>query len=303
VAAVAKALGPSVVVIKTDQGLGSGVVYDDSGLIITNAHVVGTATTVDVTLDAGQTIKGTVLGADTAVDIAVVKVKDATNLKAARLATTPPEVGDLTVALGSPFGLERTVTAGIVSAVDRPVSNDESGNGSGGVVNMIQTDAPINPGNSGGALANRHAEVIGINSMIYSQSGDSAGIGFAIPIAKAKATADNIVNGGTVEHGMLGVSLGATADGQPGAVIGNVSSGSAADAAGLQQGDVITAVDGKAMKTGDDVAGAIGAKNAGDTVALTISRNGTTSTVTATLDAKAATTPTTTPSTPHPTTP
>jgi putative serine protease PepD len=290
VAAVAKALGPSVVVIKTDGGLGSGVVYDDAGLIITNAHVVGSATTVDVTLDGGQTIEGTVLGADTGTDIAVVKVTDTSNLKAARLAAEPSEVGDLTVALGSPFGLQRTVTAGVVSAIDRPVDN-----GAGGFVNMIQTDAPINPGNSGGALANRRAEVIGINSMIYSESGDSAGIGFAIPIAKAKAVADAIVNGGALERGQLGVSVQPTSDGQPGGQVTAVSPGSAAEQAGVQEGDVITEVDGKTIKSSDDVAGAIGAKNAGDTVELTISRNGTTTTVTATLDPKAATPSTTTP--------
>ena len=164
IAYVAATVSPSVVQIETTEGLGSGVAYD-TDLFITNAHVVGTATTVTVRDSHGTAVKGQVLGADTGTDIAVVR---ATGLQApaAKLAADKPHVGQIAVAVGSPYGLEQTVTSGIVSAVNRPVPNEKSV-----VINMIQTDASINPGNSGGALANRNAEIMGINSSIYSQTG------------------------------------------------------------------------------------------------------------------------------------
>ena len=145
-AAVAASLSPSVVQIEVTDGLGSGVVYDDQGHILTNAHVVGEDTTVTVRTPDGQAVEGTVLGTDTGTDIAVVKVSGL-DLPPAPLADAAPVVGQTAVAAGSPFGLEQTVTVGIVSAVNRPVDNDK-----GVVVNMIQTDASINPGNSGGAV-------------------------------------------------------------------------------------------------------------------------------------------------------
>jgi putative serine protease PepD len=278
VKAVAKALGPSVVVIKTEEGLGSGVVYDRSGLIITNAHVVGTAKEVGVTLNDGRTLDGTVLGADTATDIAVVRVQPDGELPAARLAEAAPEVGDLVVALGSPFGLDQTITSGVVSAVNRPV---DSGNGT--VVDMVQTDAAINPGNSGGALANRKGEVVGINSMIYSESGSNAGIGFAIPVAKAKSTADRIVSGKSLDKALLGVKSTAAKTGDPGAAVSEVTSGSAADKAGVKSGDVITAVNGSPVKDPTDLAGLIAAREPDEAVTLTIRRGGDTVQVQATL--------------------
>jgi putative serine protease PepD len=268
VKAVARALGPSVVVIKTEEGLGSGVVYDPSGLIITNAHVVGTAKNVTVTLNDGRSVEGTVSGADAATDIAVVKI-DAPNLSAARLAAQAPEVGDLVVALGSPFGLDQTITSGVVSAVNRAV---DSGNGT--TVNMLQTDAAINPGNSGGALANRKAEVVGINSMIYSETGANNGIGFAIPIARAKDIADHLVAGQKIEKASLGVSTKPATNGDAGAVVASVVAGSAAEKAGVQVGDEIVAVDGTAVKDPTQLAGAVAAHNPGDTVKLTVKRGG-----------------------------
>lgn len=296
VTAVAKALGPSVVLIKTASGLGSGVVYDSDGLIMTNAHVVGSATTVNVHLGDGQTLEGTVLGADASTDMAVVRVSADRGLVAARLAEQAPTVGQLAVALGSPFGLDETVTAGVVSAINRPVDN-----GNGGVSSMIQTDAPINPGNSGGALANRRAEVIGINSMIYSEKGENNGIGFAIPIDRAKDVADTIVNGGSLDRAYLGVASEPTTDGQPGAVITKVEPGSAADIAGLETGDVVVAIDGEPIKQGSDLAARISTKSPGDRLQVEVERDGATTTIEVTLGAKTA--PTAEPDAPEPSTP
>jgi S1-C subfamily serine protease len=263
------------------------VVYDSSGLILTNAHVVGDAKTVTVTLGDGQSIDGTVLGSDTSTDIAVVKVDAGKDLPAARLATTPAQAGQLAIAVGSPFGLDHTVTAGVVSAVNRPVDNQ-----AGVVASMIQTDAPINPGNSGGALANRHGEVIGINTMIFSQSGENNGIGFAIPIDTAKNVADKITGGTSLARAYLGTSTKASTDGTAGALVAKVEAGSPAADAGLQVGDLVTSVDGTAIKQSGDLAAAVGTKNPGDTVKLVVQRDGNEVTLDVTLGTR-ATTPTT----------
>jgi putative serine protease PepD len=280
VAAVAEALGPSVVKIQTQDGLGSGVVYDESGLILTNAHVIAGSTAVQVVFSDGTTADGEVLGSDAANDIAVVQVS-VEELAVARLADEPARVGQLAVAVGSPFGLEQTVTSGVVSAVNRPVQGGDDG--SGAVVGMLQTDAPINPGNSGGALANRQGEVIGINSMIFSQSGENNGIGFAIPIDRAKEIADALVNGGSVGRGILGVRSTTPTTGEAGAEIAEVTRGSAAAAAGLEVGDVIVAVDGTSIKAQGDLAVAIGSHQPGDQVDVEIVRDGSSMTVQVTL--------------------
>lgn len=281
VAAVAEALGPSVVKIQTQDGLGSGVVYDEAGLILTNAHVVGSSSTVQVLFSDGTTMSGEVLGTDEANDIAVVQVAETEGLTVARLADEPARVGQLAVAVGSPFGLEQTVTSGVVSAVNRPVQGATND-----VVGMLQTDAPINPGNSGGALANRQGEVIGINSMIFSESGENNGIGFAIPIDRAKEIADALVGGGTVDRGFLGVSSTTPSSGEAGAEIAQVSPGSAADDAGLQVGDVIVAVDGEPIKAQGDLAVTVGTHEPGDQVSIEILRDGAAMTVDVTLGSK-----------------
>jgi len=284
VAAVATALGPSVVVIKNTDGLGSGVVYDASGLIMTNAHVVGTAKSVAVTFGDGQTIDGSVLGRDPTTDIAVVKVDAGKDVPAARLATTDAKPGQMAIAVGSPFGLDHTVTAGVVSAVNRPVDNE-----SGVVASMIQTDAAINPGNSGGALANRHGEVIGINTMIFSQSGENNGIGFAIPIGTAKTVADKITGGDSLARAFLGTSTQQPDDGTPGAAIAKVESGSPAATAGLEVGDIVTDIDGTPVKQSGDLAAAISTRSPGDTIRLTVQRGGTDIVVEATLGTRKGT--------------
>lgn len=276
--AVAAALGPAVVQIERGDGLGSGIIYDASGLVITNAHVVGDATDVNVRLTDGTKLSGTVVGRDPSSDVAVVKVDGNGKLAVARLSTDGVRVGQSVYALGSPFGLQSTVTAGIVSAVDRPVDGEQ-----GVAINMIQTDAPINPGNSGGALANRKGEIVGINTAIFSEKGENNGIGFSIPIATAKSVADKIMSGQSLAKGYLGVSTSTPTNGSSGAVVAQVADGTPAAQAGFQQGDVITAIDGQAVSSSQDLSARILAKAPGDTVSLTVERDGSTEDVQVTL--------------------
>jgi putative serine protease PepD len=269
VAAVAQLVSPSVVQIETTEGLGSGVVYE-SGLIMTNAHVVGTETSVTVRTADGNALDGEVLGTDTGTDIAVVRV-NGLDAPAANLALdSKPAVGQIAVAVGSPYGLDQTVTSGIVSAVNRPVPNEKEV-----VVNMIQTDASINPGNSGGALANRDGRIIGINTAIFSETGENTGIGFAIPIATAKKAADQLVNGQSVAKAGLGLSgPSATPNGDAGAYVQSVTPGGAADKAGIKDGDLIVSVDGTPIRGFDELRGLISSHSPGETVTITVVRDG-----------------------------
>jgi len=268
IAYVAATVGPSVVQIETNGGLGSGVAYD-TDLFITNAHVVGSASTVTVRDSNGTAVKGQVLGADTGTDIAVVRASGL-QAPAAKLAVEKPHVGQLAVAVGSPYGLEQTVTSGIVSAVNRPVPNEKSV-----VINMIQTDASINPGNSGGALANRNGEIMGINSSIYSETGENTGIGFAIPISTAKRIADQLAAGKTVARAGLGLSgPSATPSGSAGAYVQSVTNGGAADKAGIKSGDLIVAVDGVPIRSFDELRGMASGYSPGDTVVVEVNRDG-----------------------------
>ena len=281
IADVAAAVAPTVVQIETDSGLGSGFVYDESGLILTAAHVTGGATDVNVRLADGNLLEGQVLGADDGVDVAVIKVDPTqAELQVAALATgVPVQVGQTAVAIGSPFGLDQTVTAGIVSAVDRSFPT------SAGVVNVIQTDAPINSGNSGGALADRQGRIIGINDAILTdgQSTGNVGVGFAIPIDTAFAAAQRLEQGLPVEFGFLGVESRDSSGSQSGAQIVSVSEGSPAAAAGIQEGDLVTGIDDDSVQSSTDLAAAIRAHQPGDTVDSTLVRNGQETTVSATL--------------------
>jgi S1-C subfamily serine protease len=275
-AAVAKALLPTVVEIRHDNGLGSGFVYDSNGYIMTAAHVVQGVDQVDVRLYDGTKLTGRVVGTDERSDVAVVKI-DRTGLKAAPLAVgKPAQVGQLAVAIGSPFGLNETVTAGIVSATDRVLDDGRE---------VLQTDAPINPGNSGGLLANRQGQVIGINDAIRpgDNSDGNVGIGFAIPIDVAAKSAAAIVQGKQVQSGYLGVSVGDAPNGQNGAVVQDVASGSPAAKAGLQVGDQVTAIDGQAVQSSADMVAAIRDHKPGDKVTVTVNRNGSQTTISATL--------------------
>ena len=264
VAAIAAHVAPAVVQIETETGVGSGVIYHASGLILTAAHVVDTASEVTVRLFDGRTVAGTVVGLHAETDVAVVRIVGETNLPTAELAVgIDPRVGSLAVALGSPFGLDQTVTAGVVSAV-RTI----------GGVGMVQTDAAINPGNSGGPLVDRLGRVIGINDQIFTQSGSNEGVGFAISIDIAVLVADQLTAGQEVQLARLGVSSTTLTDGAAGALVQEVAAGSAAAAADLQVGDLIVAIDENVIRNSGDLRAEIISTAPGTVVDLTVLRDG-----------------------------
>jgi len=281
IADVARAVGPSVVLIATLEGEGSGIIYDKSGLIVTNAHVVGTATSVRVQLADGTVFgDAKVIGIDTVRDVAVVKVNATKNLPAASFGKTDNvRVGQTAVAIGSPFGLEQTVTAGIVSAVGRVISNQNP-------VEMIQTDAPINPGNSGGALADKQGRVIGMNTSIRTTGSDggSVGVGFAVPADTFLAIAGRITSGQSLAVAFLGIrGSSPTGGGNAGVVISVVSANSPAAAAGLKAGDLITVLNGTKVTTMLGMSARVQLQKPGDSIELTIERDGSTLKVKVTL--------------------
>ncbi len=266
---VAAELGPSVVQIATGIGTGSGVVYRE-GFIMTNNHVVNGATDVFIIDSRGRTLPGTVVGADPRADIAVVRV-DGLDLPVADLALNQElAVGQTAIAIGSPFDLTRTVTSGIISALNRPLQNLQNI-----YTAMIQTDAPINPGNSGGPLANRNGQVIGINTAIRTDgvSNTNVGVGFAVPIDIAHRVAERIVNGDSLDAGFLGVGAGQPAIGEIGVVIENITPGSGADDAGLLSGDRVLTVNGAAVTEFAEMAGLISSNFPGDRITLEIVRD------------------------------
>jgi S1-C subfamily serine protease len=279
VADVAAALLPSMVQIDTSFGLGSGFVYEP-GRIMTAAHVVEGQNQVQVRYADGQIEDGTVLGTNPENDVAVIEV-GRTDVPAAPLALDEElRVGQLAIAIGSPWGLDQTVTSGIISAVARPVPSRN------GVQILHQTDASINPGNSGGALVDREGKVIGINVQIFSTSGSNAGIGFAVPIDRAFRLASQIVSGTTIETAYLGVrGEDATGD-RAGALVTTIETGGPAAAAGLREGDVVVAVDTLPVLSITDLVGRIRNYMPGDTVVLDVLRDGKTITLSATLDAR-----------------
>ena len=281
-AAVTKAVSPAVVQIQTTDGLGSGFVYDAAGgLILTAAHVIDDVQTVTVVLADGRRLPGTVVGTDENSDTAVVRIAEGTPdlVEAALAVGETPLVGQTAIAIGSPFGLEQTVTQGIVSAVNRAVATQ-----SGNLVAMIQTDASINSGNSGGPLVDRYGQVIGINVQIRTSSGDNAGIGFAVPIDLAYEVATRLVEGKPVDLGYLGVSSsGETPAGRSGALITQVVPGSPAAQAGVQIGDLVLSADGRPIKVFSDLAIIVRAKRPGQTLQLVVDRNGTEVRITVTV--------------------
>jgi putative serine protease PepD len=263
-------------------GTGSGFVVRPDGYIVTNNHVVSGAAdgagTLSVTFQDGTQKSATIVGRDLSYDLAVIKV-DATGLKTATLGnSTGVVVGDSSIAIGSPLGLEGTVTSGIVSALNRPVT--AGGSGESSYISAIQTDAAINPGNSGGPLVDAQGKVIGVNSAIASlgqgqaggQSG-SIGLGFAIPINQAKRVADEIIATGSATHPIIGVSVDMTYAGS-GAQITEVTPNGPAAAAGLKPGDVITKVDGQAVANATEMIVAVRSRAPGETVSLTVGSGG-----------------------------
>ncbi len=280
---------------RVEQSLGSGVIVDAAkGYVLTNNHVVGGADDISVTLQDGRTFKGKLIGTDPDTDVAVVQIP-ADHLQALPLAdSTKLQVGDYVVAVGDPFGLGQTVTAGIVSALGRSGLGQTS-SGDGGYQNFIQTDASINPGNSGGALVNLRGELVGINTMIFSPSGGNVGIGFAIPSNLTSDVMAQLLAHGKVQRGSLGVQTQAITPriaqllklkDDNGVVVTGVSDGSAAEHAGLQPGDVLTALNGKALHSEQELRNAEGLLPLGSTVQLGVLRDGHSRQVSATLAAE-----------------
>jgi len=307
VSEVASAVLPSVVSIEVSgngqAGEGSGVVISADGKILTNNHVVAAAANggqLQVTFNDGSKASAQILGRDPQSDIAVIKV-DRTGLTPAKFGD-PADlvVGEQVVAIGSPLGLQGTVTTGIVSALNRPVSiGTENGFGQqdgNTVIDAIQTDAAINPGNSGGALVNMNGEVIGINTAIASlQNGGgqagSIGVGFAIPINQARQTADQLASGQQVDHAFLGVNVaGATPAGEPvsGAYITDIQANSPAATAGLQAGDVVTRFGDRSIDGPDALVAAVRSQDPATKVTVTYQRDGQTKTVEVTLGTRSA---------------
>jgi putative serine protease PepD len=297
---VAAKVLPSVVSIAVttanSRGTGSGVIIRSDGYVLTNNHVAGEAQSIRVTFNDGTSADARLVGADAASDLAVVKV-DKTGLKAATLGNSAAvRVGDQVLAIGSPLGLSGTVTAGIVSALNRPVNTTE-GQGAFGspavttVIDAIQTDAAINPGNSGGALVDLAGQVIGINSAIatagssFGGQAGNIGVGFAIPIDQAKSIATQLIDTGHASRAQLGVSVATatTANGETRAVIQQVTAGGPADKAGLKNGDAILAIGDHLVSDADGLIAAVRAHRPGETVPVTYERDGSRHTATVTL--------------------
>ncbi|MFI1533045.1 S1C family serine protease [Streptomyces anandii] len=287
---------PSVVQITTSAGLGSGIVYDDKGDIVTNAHVVGKEHSFSVTFaNRQQLLHAGLVGIDPADDLAVIRLDDPpSGLHPAAFADSKKvQVGQIVLAMGNPLGLSSSVTQGIVSAVGRTVS-EPAGQGSPGatIPNMVQTSAAINPGNSGGALANLSSQVIGINTLAavdQELGGAAPGIGFAIPSSTVTRIADQLVKSGKVTNSgraALGVTVRTVlgADSAPaGAGIVSVTKGGAADKAGLKTGDIVTRLDDTKITDVQTLTEALAAKSPGDQVTIGYSRDGRAATAHATL--------------------
>jgi len=262
----------------TTEAQGSGWVYDSAGHIVTNEHVVDGATSIKVRFWNGNTYTAHVVGTDKTTDLAVIKV-DAPSSELHPLAvgsSTNLQVGDGVVAIGSPFGLEETVTSGIVSALHRSIDSQTKFT----INDAIQTDAAINHGNSGGPLLNSQGQVVGVNSQIKSASGDNAGVGFSIPSATVRKIARELIGSGKAVHAYLGVQIDINATN---ARLAAVVHGQAAAKAGLKAGDVITAVEGHQVASGDDLSRVVDTFKPGDSVTVTYTRNGSSHTTTVTL--------------------
>ena len=302
---IAKKMQPSVVNIRiqkvipgffedtTQQGVGSGVIFTTDGYIITNNHVVQDADEIWVTIGTDD-VKGKVVGTDAETDIAIVKV-DKDNLSAAELGTVEGlQVGEVVVALGSPFGFEHSVTAGIVSALNRIVSLPDITGTIRTYTDLIQTDAAINPGNSGGALVNSDGQVVGINTLLIAET-YGQGVGFAISIDLAKNVAEQLIEKGKVVHPYVGV-VGRTLDEEiasslnlpvkKGVIIIEVMQGSPAWVAGIRRGDIIVEFDGESTELMDDLIAKTREKSVGDLISVIYVRNGERNNVELTLEEK-----------------
>jgi serine protease Do len=270
------------------MGLGSGFFISSDGYVVTNHHVVKEASSVTVTMDDGKVLDAKVIGADPKTDLALLKVAQAGDYPYVSFSAQDPKVGDWVLAIGEPYGLGGTATAGIISAEGREI-------GDGPYDRFLQIDAPINKGNSGGPTFDMQGQVVGVNTAIFSPSGGSIGIGFAIPATTASKVVADLEHGGVVERGLLGVqvqsvepdiaeSLGMKT--AQGAIVAAVTTDSPAANAGLKQGDVITKVNDEAIKHAGDLTRRIGALKPGSKVTLSFVRDGTEKTAEVTLAAQ-----------------
>jgi putative serine protease PepD len=300
IASVVESVLPSVVEVKiegsgdanpfpglpapTVQGLGSGWLFDDNGHVVTNQHVVDGAEKVTVAFQDGTEVSARVVGSDASTDVAVLELEDvpdsATPLELG--STSALELGDPLVAIGSPLGLQGTVTAGIVSGLGRDIEAPDGFTIDG----AVQTDAALNHGNSGGPLLDLDGRVVGMNAQIASDTGANSGIGYAIPVETVRSIAEQLISSGKVEHAYLGVSI-EDADGG-GARIAEVRPETPAAQAGLQVGDVVTEVDGETIESGDELRLAVEAHEPGDSLELTVKRDGDTRTLTVELGSRPA---------------
>ncbi|GAB3523129.1 S1C family serine protease [Arthrobacter monumenti] len=271
---------PSVVTIFTESGLGSGVIYSNDGLILTNEHVVGDARDVEIGFADGQRVAGLVVATDPVTDLALVQA-DRNNLPAADFQTDLPEVGELAVVIGSPLGFENSASAGIISGLHREIPG--SATNSQSLVDLIQTDAAISPGNSGGAVVNGQGEVVGISEAYIPPQSGAVSLGFAIPAATAVEVAEELIEDGSAEHAYLGLvprtltpqiaeQLGV--EQESGVVVLSVGAGTPAAEAGIEPGDLLVSLNGEPLENSEDLLAALRQLNPGDTVEAQVIRNG-----------------------------
>lgn len=273
-------LAPSVVTIFTEGGLGSGVVYSEDGLILTNEHVIRGNTRVEVAFADGQRVEGIVRATDPVTDLALVQA-DRTGLPKPTYQTTLPRVGEGAVVLGSPLGFENTATAGIISGLHRSIPGSASNSLS--LVDLIQTDAPISPGNSGGAVINMRGEIIGISEAYIPPSAGAVALGFAIPAATAVEVAEELLADGTAEHAYLGLTPGELTpqianqlgiDQGSGVLVLAVDQDGPAGRAGIRPGDVLQSMEGTDLTAPEKLLAELRNRNPGDTVSFQVQRDG-----------------------------
>jgi len=271
-------LAPSVVTIFTDGGLGSGVVYSEDGLIITNEHVISGNTRVEVGFADGQRVQGTVKASDPVTDLALVQA-DRKGLPKPVYQSTLPKVGEGALVLGSPLGFENTATAGIISGLHRSIPGSASNSLS--LVDLIQTDAPISPGNSGGAVINMRGEIIGISEAYIPPSAGAVSLGFAIPAATAVQVAEELLADGTAEHAYLGLTPGELTpqiadrlgiEASTGVVVLAVDEDGPAGRAGIRPGDVLESMEGVELNSPEKLLAELRNRNPGDTVGFKVKR-------------------------------
>ncbi|VDR33624.1 Putative serine protease HhoB precursor [Arthrobacter agilis] len=282
---IVEAVEPSVVTIFTDEGLGSGVIYAEDGLILTNEHVVRGNDNVEVAFADGQRVSGTVEATDTVSDLALVRA-DRSGLPAATFQEGLPRIGELAVVIGSPLGFENTATSGIISGLHREIPGSAATNQS--LVDLIQTDAPISPGNSGGAVVNGRGEIIGISEAYIPPAAGAVALGFAIPSPTAVQVAEELREDGRAEHAFMGLAPGAITPAIAeqldlgdisGVVVLSVSPGGPADDAGIRPGDILTSIEGEQLSAPENLLTALRQRSPGESVSVDLRRGNDTRTV------------------------